>query len=335
MADSALLTHGALINIFIMLVIKCVIAFHLAPNSMSIGVDMSEDTLIIPSTSTKYIDSDFKKKVSQLTCMSGGQMGRRILLADDRITLGRSVKATIMLQDTHVSRLHLAVDYTAANGIYHIQDLGSSNGTFLNGSRISEAVLNDTDKITIGSTMLRFSWADTFDLRFQSELDQLINIDELTGLVVKRRFDEELNRFVAVAKKQKECLAMMMMDMDGLKTINDTYGHVYGAYTISETGRIIKSTIGQKGLASRFGGDEFMAFIPGECAEPAARMGDEIRCAVESHTYHKDGVTLKPTICVGVTALRGDDTLESLVKRADEALYRSKREGRNRVRVAP
>ncbi len=294
-----------------------------------------EDTLIIANDFKKYIDSDFKKKVSLLTCMTGGQVGRRILLADDRITLGRSSKATIMLQDTHISRLHLAIDYLPANGGYAIQDLGSSNGTFLNEARVSEAVLKDSDKITIGNTMLRFSGADTFDLQFQSELDQLINIDALTGLVVKRRFDEELNRFVAVAKKQGTCLAMMMMDMDGIKQINDTYGHPFGAYAISETGRIIKSAIEQKGLASRFGGDEFMAFVPDQCAEAAGRLGEEIRRAVETHAYVKDGHTLKPTICIGVSTLKANDSLASLLKRADDALYRSKREGRNRVSISP
>lgn len=296
---------------------------------------MSDDTLIISKDLRKYIDSDFKKKVSLLTCMTGGQVGRRIPLADDRITLGRSPKATIMLQDTHVSRLHLAIDFEPIKGGYQVQDLGSSNGTFLNQARVSEAVLKDSDKITIGNTMLRFSRVDTFDLQFQSELDQLINIDELTGLVVKRRFDEELNRFVAVAKKQGNCLAMMMMDMDGLKQINDTYGHAFGSYAISETGRIIKAAVGQKGLASRFGGDEFMAFLPDECAQAAGRIGEQIRRLVETHTYVKDGLALKPTICIGISALKDKDTMESLLKRADEALYRSKREGRNRVSLAP
>ncbi len=296
---------------------------------------MADDTLILTKGDRTYLDSDFKKKVSVLTFMSGKQVGRRIMLADDRITLGRSSKATIMLQDTHVSRLHLAVDTILANGAYQIRDLGSSNGTWLNGSRISEAIIKDSDKITIGNTMLRFSRADTFDLKYQSELDQLINIDALTGLVVKRRFDEELNRFVAVARKQGSCLAMMMMDMDGLKQINDTHGHPFGAFAIAETGRVIKAVIGQKGLASRFGGDEFMAFLPDECAEAAGRIGEQIRRSVEAHAYQKDGLTLEPTICVGVSTLKPADTMASLLKRADEALYQSKRTGRNRVSISP
>jgi two-component system cell cycle response regulator len=295
---------------------------------------MSNNTLTITGDLNRFIDSDFDKKVPILTCMSGEQVGRRIMLADDRITLGRSPDATIMLQDTHVSRLHLTIQYHAASGGYHVQDLGSSNGTLLNETPITEAVLRDGDKIIIGRTMLRFSWADALDLQFQNEIDHLINIDELTGLVVKRRFDEELNRFVAVSKKQEGALAMLMMDMDGIKQINDTYGHAFGAYAISETGRIIKRLIGNKGLASRFGGDEFMAFLPNACLETARGVGEEIRGSVETHPFVKDEIVLKPTICIGISALKQGDTLETLLKRADEALYQSKRNGRNLVSVS-
>ena len=292
---------------------------------------MNDDALTITGVILKYIDSDFQKKVPILTFMTGKQVGRRVMLADDRITLARSPEATIMLQDTHVSRLHLAISYRPELRGYHIQDLGSSNGTLLNEGRVSEAFLKDSDKIIIGTTLLRFSWSDVLDLRFQNELDQLINIDELTGLVVKRRFDEELNRFVAVTKKQGNDLALIMMDMDGIKQINDTHGHVFGAYAISETGKIIKSLIDHKGLASRFGGDEFMAFIPGVGIETGGQLGEEIRRSVETHAYIKDGIHLKPTISIGVSTLNPDDTLETLLKRADDALYQSKRAGRNRV----
>jgi diguanylate cyclase (GGDEF)-like protein len=292
---------------------------------------MSDDLLTVTGQLSTYIDSDFQKKVAILTFMTGKQVGRRVMLADDRITLGRSPEATIMLQDTHASRQHLAISYLPPLRGYHIQDLGSSNGTLLNENRVSEAILKDSDKIIIGTTLLRFSWADALDLRYQNEIDQLINIDELTGLVVKRRFDEELNRFVAVTKKQGNGLVLIMMDMDGIKQINDTYGHVFGAYAISETGKIIKSLVDQKGLASRFGGDEFMSFIPGVGLDTGGQLGEDIRRSVETHAYVKDGICLKPTISIGVSALNLEDTLETLLKRADDALYQSKRAGRNRV----
>jgi two-component system cell cycle response regulator len=293
---------------------------------------MAEDARTVGIDLKKYREADFLKKVPVLTCMTGDQVGRWIMLANDQITLGRSGEATIMLRDKHASRLHLAITYEPDKNGYRIKDLGSFNGTLLNDIPVSEGWLKNGDKLIIGETMLRFTWEDAMDLRYYSEIDQLMNIDELTSLVVKRRFDEELNRHVAVAKNQNTPLAMMMMDMDGIKQINDTHGHAFGAYAISETGKIIKAAIGQKGLASRFGGDEFMAFLlPNTAADEAARIAEQIRNDVETYKFVKNGIRISPTICIGISILDATDRMESLIERADEALYQSKRSGRNRV----
>ncbi len=281
---------------------------------------MSEYIDTIIARVKKYSDKDFVKKVPGLTYLGGDQVGRRIMLADDRITLGRSPEATILLRDNHVSRLHIAIDFDPDRNGYRVQDLGSSNGTLLNGARISETILKESDKILIGETMLRFGWSDVFDLQYQTEIDNLVNIDELTGLIVKRRFDEELNRYIAVAKTKRKGLAMIMMDMDGLKQINDTHGHSFGAYAIAETGALIKAVFENKGLASRFGGDEFMAFMPNVQAEEARQIPEKLRMRVETHPYEKDGISLRPTICIGVSNLRADDSMTSLFNRSDDAL---------------
>jgi diguanylate cyclase (GGDEF)-like protein len=294
---------------------------------------MSEDLGTIILKGNWFSGKDFEKKVPGLTYLSGNQVGRRIMLADDSVTLGRAPEATILLRDALVSRLHLAVDFDPEGGSYIIRDLGSSNGTFLNGIRITEAALKDSDKILIGNTILRFGWSDVFDLRYQTEIDNLLNIDELTGLVVKRRFDEELNRYIAVSRTQGAELAMIMIDIDGVKRINDTYGHSFGAFTIAQTGKLIKAATEHRGLASRFGGDEFRVFIPNVNIETARQIAETIRLEVEAHPFVMEGITLGPTISVGVSDLKKDDTMASLFKRADEALYQSKRTGRNKVSV--
>ena len=121
------------------------------------------DTII--ASGKQFSDKDFERKVPNLIYLGGNQVGRRIMLADDRVTLGRSPEATIMLRDNHVSRLHIAIAFDPDRNGYRIQDLGSSNGTLLNGAHISEAILQDSDKILIGETMLRFGWSDVFDLQ--------------------------------------------------------------------------------------------------------------------------------------------------------------------------
>ena len=294
---------------------------------------MAEDCSTVILNANWFSDKDFEKKVPGLTVLSGDQVGRRIMLADDRITIGRSPEATIMLRDTLISRQHLAIDFNPEVNGYVIQDLKSSNGSFLNGLRITEAPLKESDKILIGNIILRFGWSDVFDLQYQHELDNLLNIDELTGLIVKRRFDEELDRFIAVSRTQGAELAMIMMDIDGVKQINDTYGHSFGAYTISQTGKLIKVATDHKGFASRFGGDEFMIFLPNINMKAAVQIAETIRLQVETHNFKMEGIILRPTISVGVSIFKKNDTMTSLFNRADEALYTSKRTGRNKVSI--
>ena len=294
---------------------------------------MSEDFGTIILKGHRFNGKDFEKTVPGLTYLSGNQVGRRLMLADDSITLGRAPEATILLRDPLVSRLHLSVDFNPDDSGYIIRDLESSNGTFLNGIRITEATLKDSDKILIGNTILRFGWSDAFDLQYQTEVDNLLNIDELTGLILKRRFDEELNRYIAVSLTKGADLAMIMIDIDGVKKINDTYGHSFGAYTISQTGKLIKVITDHRGMASRFGGDEFMVFIPNAESDEALQIAETMRSRIEAHHFEQEGITLQPTLSVGVSNLKSGDTMASLFKRADEALYQSKRTGRNKVSI--
>ncbi len=280
-----------------------------------------------------FSNTDFVKKVPVLTFLSGDQVGRQIMLADDHVVIGRSPDATIMLRDALISRLHITIEYNKQSRSYIARDLQSTNGTFINGKRITESMLHDSDKIVIGNTILRFGWSDMYDIKYHTEIDNLLNLDDLTGLVIKRRFDEELNRYIAVARTKDTLLAMIMIDIDGVKKINDTHGHVYGALTISQTGKLIKTVIGNKGLASRFGGDEFMIFLPNITLDAAFQVAEAIRIQVEMHTFELDGVVVHPTISAGVSSLKKNDSSDTLFRRADEALYMSKRTGRNKVTI--
>jgi diguanylate cyclase (GGDEF)-like protein len=136
------------------------------------------------------------------------------------------------------------------------------------------------------------------------------------------------------AKRGSDSLAILMMDMDGVKRINDTHGHLFGAHAIGETGRLIKRELGEKGRACRFGGDEFSAFLPGHDLDEALAIAERIRVAVQNGGIVKDGVALVPTISIGLASYpESGETLLELITRADEALYRAKRRGRNFVSI--
>jgi two-component system, cell cycle response regulator len=136
------------------------------------------------------------------------------------------------------------------------------------------------------------------------------------------------------ATETRRPLALLMMDMDGVKAINDTHGHHMGAFAIAEVGRLIDQELSRIGRSCRFGGDEFMAFLPGASRKDGCAIAERIRKRVEEHHFEHDGIVVRPTISIGVAVLPDDaQTGEELAKRADEALYRAKAQGKNRVSV--
>jgi diguanylate cyclase (GGDEF)-like protein len=253
---------------------------------------------------------------------------------DGPTLLGRDPSCTIPLHDFGVSKQH-AIIRPAGNGIYILQDLQSTNGTSVNGTPVpGTRILQDGEKIFLGETVIRFQLADEMDVDFHSEVATLVSTDPLTGLPSKRRFDQALDFALQSAKQNNSPLALLMMDMDGVKQINDTHGHLFGAHVIGETGRLIDRVIGFKGEACRFGGDEFSAFLPASDLETAKLMAEKIRVAVETAGFQKEGIDLKPTISIGLACYpdAGDEML-TLVDLADKALYRAKEQGKNRVAV--
>src|SRR5438270_12358089 len=123
-----------------------------------------------------------------------------------------------------------------------------------------------------------------------------------------------------------------MLDRDGRKLINDTHGHPVGAHTIAEVGKVIGQVVSPHGAACRFGGDEFAAFLPNLGKKEGLKVGETIRALVAGHRFEKDGVVVRPTISIGVSAYPEDGaTADVLLRKADEALYRAKKGGRDRV----
>jgi len=248
------------------------------------------------------------------------------------IEIGSSKNCGLSLGDMHVSSRHARL-WHSDDGSYLLEDLGSSNGTRINLKEAkSKVALVDGDKIYVGKSVIRFTMADAVDLNFHDELSQKVHIDPLTGLDSKHCFDDAMEIAVSNAQRTHSVLSLLMMDMDGLKAINDTHGHLFGAYAIGESGRIIGRTLGDYGRACRFGGDEFTAMLPGQNKSSAMKIGEEIRLGIDQANLEIDGVPLHPTISIGVACYPEDGaTIEELINAADRALYRAKHAGKNRV----
>ncbi len=261
--------------------------------------------------------------------MSGNEVGTRKRLAGNA-TIGRDPTNELVLSDAGISWRHARIE--DRGDAWSVVDLGSTNGMVVNGNRCPEAALSHGDKVVLGRTVLRFELMDRIEQDYDEQLQRLLNIDDLSGLYVRRRFDQELGLLVEAARASGRPVALLVMDMDGIKAINDRHGHLFGAYTIGETGRIIGRVVGDRGIGSRFGGDEFCAALPVTDTDAGVAVAEEIRAAVNTHHYEREGVTLKPGISIGVASFPADaGDAEALFQRADEALYRAKQGGRNRV----
>lgn len=157
--------------------------------------------------------------------------------------------------------------------------------------------------------------------------------DELTGLYNRRYFDRHLALMLEKAREQQRDMAVMLIDMDFFKAVNDTHGHDIGDAVLKEFAQRLRRNIRGVDLACRFGGEEFVVLMPDTDFRQAQGVAERVRQAVAEKNFDTgNGRPLAITVSVGVALNEGaDDTPELLLKRADVALYRAKREGRNRV----
>jgi len=178
------------------------------------------------------------------------------------------------------------------------------------------------------------------DILKQTELAQL---DELTGLGNVRRLDPELEAAVGLAQKKRTDLAVLFIDVDHLKELNDKKGHRAGSEAIRRVGAILAATVGEDGFAYRYGGDEFVIILPEHDAQTAEKLAQRVRNAVARGTRGpmRHGPKLpRMTVSLGVATLGASlkpgrastqRRATRLLSAADRALYRAKRKGRNRV----
>ena len=160
--------------------------------------------------------------------------------------------------------------------------------------------------------------------------------DPLTGLYNRRYLESQLAGLLADAAGRQRPLAVVTADVDFFKSVNDTHGHAAGDRVLQEVAGRLRGAIRGSDLACRTGGEEFVAVLPGACLQMAERVGERVRKAIAAKPFLvAPGCSLSITVSLGVAGLAGEgDTAEDLLKRADLALYRAKREGRNRVSLS-
>jgi len=162
-----------------------------------------------------------------------------------------------------------------------------------------------------------------------NKLQIMLKYDDLTGLANRRYFMDYFEKKLNTAQENKEKLSLLMLDIDKFKDINDTFGHQRGDHTLKEVSSILTQNVRKGDLAARLGGDEFLVILPNTNQDNAEKIAKRIKEDISSlDIFNKSYYT---TVSIGAATLNKKDDVESLLKRADDALYKAKERGRNRV----
>ena len=270
-----------------------------------------------------------------LIVLAGSAVGEMYKLSKDETVIGRGSQADIQVIDEGISRKHAALRLEGDRVV--IRDLGSTNGTFVNGEKIDSHALRDGDKIQVGSTtILKFTFHDSLDESFQRQMYESALRDGLTKAFNKKYFLERLESEFAYALRHKTPLSLVMFDIDHFKKINDSHGHLAGDNALVALSTVIQQTIRKEDVFARYGGEEFAVICRGVDLAGAHLFGERIRSRVEALRFSYNEIPLQMTVSVGVATVPdvGMREMLELIGTADDALYQAKRQGRNRVIAA-
>lgn len=270
-------------------------------------------------------------KRAQLVVLVGSNVGQSYLV-QGTVTLGRGKGADIRIQGDGISRQHARLQSVGDSVMF--EDLGSTNGSFVNGEKVSKCKLGDGDKVQLGSsTILKFTYNDDIDEDFQRQMFESASRDALTQIYNKRFFLERLNSEFAFALRHGAFLSFIIFDIDHFKAINDTYGHLGGDYILLALAQAVLPVIRSEDIFARYGGEEFVILSRSTDPPSATVVSERVRSIIEQRGFEYEGHHISLTVSVGVSAMPHKDikTPEDLIKRADKALYRAKDAGRNRV----
>ena len=268
--------------------------------------------------------------------VAGGITGTMVRLSEQGTSLGRSAESSFHIDDLTISRKHAFVLIDDKGSVW-IRDEGSTNGTLLNGKRIHAhrpVDLADGDRIQLGtSVVLKLVRLDPTDERFQREMFERTVRDPLTGLYNRAYLLNQIGVLAERSAAQGIGLAVLMLDIDHFKRINDECGHLAGDGVLREVAAVIRESTRSEDLVARFGGEEFVVALPFSIPDLATERAERIRKNLAERSIVVEGHTIGVTASVGLAfAPPGRSRNEmALMITADDALYQAKAVGRNRV----
>ena len=264
----------------------------------------------------------------------GEPQGKRYLLNEDLMALGRDPSVPLAINDSNVSRRHAEI--IKRDGKVFIKDLGSTNGSFINDKKIEgEAELHKEDMIKIGNTILKYLPQGELETYYIGTLEMAAHTDSLTKAFNKGYIMEALEAEFKRAKALHTDFSLIILDLDHFKKINDGFGHDAGDMVLREVSLLVRTKIlPERGVFGRFGGEEFMILLPGHGEQSAAELAEKLRSMLEKTSFNYEGKRMPVSASLGVAEIAVDvENAQALFKTADKAVYQAKNGGRNQVCV--
>lgn len=267
-----------------------------------------------------------------LIIIAGSHIGKLYDLNGETFIAGRSPENNIWIEDNTISRKHFRI--TNTGGVCKIEDLNSTNGTFVNNKRITQVILRPGDKIRVSKdTIMEFDYYDEErKVNEQKRYDMGVK-DAVTNTYNKTFLLQRLKEEFSFSQRQGQPLSVVMFDVDHFKLINDTYGHLAGDQVLQEISNVVAATIRKDDVFCRYGGEEFVVIMRNTENQAAVNLAERLRRQISSTPLTFEGQSIRITISLGVSSLSGGNYRDyvALLGDADKFLYKSKGMGRNRV----
>jgi two-component system cell cycle response regulator len=267
-----------------------------------------------------------------LVQVQGDQIGQVSVIHGEKWRVGRNQDSELWIRDSGVSRNHAT--FTWDGEAYVLRDLDSANGTYLQGERIIEHLMQDGDVIQFGpSFAFRYELADAAQEAMLLQLYDASVTDALTGAYNREHFDSRLASELSFARRHETELSLLMLDLDHFKQVNDTYGHQAGDAVLQELAKTISTDLRLEDVFARYGGEEFAVLLRGINLADARIVAERFREKVEQLQIEHDRQVITITVSIGVASLACCEEwgAEELIGAADRRLYAAKRGGRNQV----
>lgn len=286
---------------------------------------------------TTFVDDDETERHNGgdlrpgLIFQTGFEAGRVYMLDDKQTLIGRGDDCQIQILEPDVSRRHALLDVTA-EGV-EIIDMRSRNGVFVNGDRVHRQWLDDQDQIRVGGVMtFKLAFLSMSEQKFLEDLFNAAVHDSLTRLFNKRYFLGVLEKRLARVMISKSPIALLAMDLDHFKVLNDTHGHPIGDKALKHVADLIKAECRDMDVVCRFGGEEFMVLLNDVDMDGSMQIAERIRASIDAQPLrHKHG-TIPITASIGVAlSSESNGSPDQLITLADNRLYNAKHSGRNQV----